>query len=100
MIPPTAWQRVTMMSARTTSFDLDDLLVDVQVAHASIGFPIRTIAEQMGVTYRALRYYESIGLLAPRHENGQRIFSTVDREKLELIVWGKRMGFSLAEIGG
>lgn len=88
-----------MMSMQSSAFDLDDLLVDVQAAHDVIGFSIRTIAEQMGVTYRALRYYESIGLIAPRHENGQRVFTPLDREKLELIVWGKRMGFALAEIG-
>ncbi|QCK86554.1 MerR family transcriptional regulator [Phreatobacter aquaticus] len=87
-----------MMHSSSDAFDLDDLLVDVQAAHNLHGFPIRVIAEQMGLTYRALRYYESIGLIAPRHEKGQRVFSALDREKLELIIWGKRVGFSLAEI--
>jgi DNA-binding transcriptional MerR regulator len=87
------------MNASSSSFDLDDLLPAVEAANTSTGFPIRALSEQMGVTYRALRYYESIGLLAPQHHNGRRIFSALDREKLELIVWGKRMGFTLTEIG-
>jgi DNA-binding transcriptional MerR regulator len=83
---------------QSSTFDLDDLLADVKSANDAHGISIRSMSEQMGVTYRALRYYESIGLIAPRHENGQRLFSNLDREKMELIVWGKRMGFSLAEI--
>lgn len=87
-----------MSLAPNSTFDLDDLLIEVKTANDTHGITIRSMAEQMGVTYRALRYYESIGLIAPRHENGQRLFSSLDREKMELIVWGKRMGFSLAEI--
>jgi DNA-binding transcriptional MerR regulator len=62
---------------------------------------IGEVAERTGLTQRALRYYESIGLLAPasRMEGGFRLYSQDDLRRLEQIVQLKRLlGFSLAEI--
>lgn len=69
-------------------------------AHApeSQSFAIREVASRFQLTYRALRFYESKGLIRPRHEDGQRFYGEEDLSRLELVVWGKRMGFSLAEI--
>jgi DNA-binding transcriptional MerR regulator len=59
---------------------------------------IGDFARQSGVTLRALRFYQSKGLLAPQREGHSRVFSSVDRERLGLILQGKRLGFTLFEI--
>ena len=62
---------------------------------------IGEVAERTGLTQRTLRYYESIGLLAPasRLEGGFRLYNEEDIRRLEQIVQLKRLlGFSLAEI--
>lgn len=79
--------------------DLDDLPGRGDPAHGAHGFTIRDLAAQFQLTYRALRFYESRGLLTPRHTQGRRVYTQEDRERLDLLVWGKRMGFTLAEIG-
>jgi DNA-binding transcriptional MerR regulator len=47
---------------------------------------------------RALRFYQSKGLLAPQRDHGARTFSPEDRERLRLVLQGKRLGFTLFEI--
>lgn len=61
---------------------------------ASIG----DIARDFDVTLRTLRFYESRGLLSPRREGMSRFYSTQDRSRLELILKGKKLGFTLTEI--
>lgn len=56
------------------------------------------LAEAFGVTPRALRFYESKGLLTPRRIGARRVYDRRDRARLELILRGKRLGFSLAEV--
>ncbi len=63
-------------------------------------FTIGDLARDFGVTLRALRFYEDKGLLAPRREGLARLYSVRDRERLGLILKGKRLGFTLAEIRG
>lgn len=69
---------------------------------AADGFlQIGEVAARTGLTQRALRYWESKGLLAPptRMEGGFRLYSTEDISRLERITELKRLlGFSLAEI--
>ncbi|QCK86555.1 MerR family transcriptional regulator [Phreatobacter aquaticus] len=88
-----------MSSKDPTAFDVDTVPGAVERAHGAAGLNIRDIASQFHLTYRALRFYESKGLLTPRHRDGRRVYSEEDRERLELLVWGKRLGFTLAEIG-
>jgi MerR family transcriptional regulator, repressor of the yfmOP operon len=62
---------------------------------------IGEVAQRTGLTQRALRYYETVGLLAPpsRMDGGFRLYSEADVSRLERIVELKRLlGFSLAEI--
>ena len=59
---------------------------------------IGELARSAGVTLRALRFYQSKGLLSPSRDGQARIYSTADRERLELILKGKRLGFTLHEI--
>ncbi len=56
-------------------------------------------SKQYHVTLRALRFYEEQGLLSPRRPSGwRRYYGNLERKRLELILLGKRLGFSLAEI--
>lgn len=60
-------------------------------------YGIRDLASEFDVTTRTIRYYEEKGLLSPRREGSQRIYSASDRTKLKLILRGKRLGLSLDE---
>src|SRR5262245_6171888 len=59
---------------------------------------IGELARDAGVTLRALRFYQSKGLLTPRRNGSARLFSHEDRDRLALILQGKRLGFTLTEI--
>ncbi|MDA8256217.1 MAG: MerR family DNA-binding transcriptional regulator [Betaproteobacteria bacterium] len=59
---------------------------------------ITELARDFGVTTRAIRYWESHGLVSPAREGGNRIYSKRDRTRLKLALRGKRLGLSLAEI--
>ena len=61
-------------------------------------FSITDLAKEFGLTHRALRFYEARGLIAPQRAGRRRIFSRADRERLALIVRGKKLGFTLTEI--
>ena len=61
-------------------------------------FTIRQLCLEFKVTPRALRFYEDKGLLAPAREGLNRVYSYRDRARLQLILRGKRVGLSLAEI--
>ena len=61
-------------------------------------FTIAELAKEFGLTLRALRFYHSRGLIAPERAGRRRIFSRADRDRLALIVKGKKLGFTLAEI--
>ncbi|HET7805491.1 MAG TPA: MerR family DNA-binding protein [Pseudolabrys sp.] len=67
------------------------------VPAVSAGFTITELAQDAGVTIRALRFYQSKGLL-PRREGQAAFFSQDDRNSVEFILRGKRLGFTLAEI--
>jgi DNA-binding transcriptional MerR regulator len=61
-------------------------------------FTIRQLTKELGVTSRTLRHYEDEGLLAPERRGQARIYHGRDRARLTLILRGRRVGFSLAEI--
>jgi DNA-binding transcriptional MerR regulator len=56
------------------------------------------LADELGVTTRTLRFYEAEGLVSPRRQGAARVYSVRDRTRLRLILRGKRLGMSLAEI--
>lgn len=60
-------------------------------------YSIRDLASEFDITTRTIRYYEEKGLLSPKREGAQRIYSPSDRTKLKLILRGKRLGLSLEE---
>jgi len=61
-------------------------------------YSITQLCREFGCTARALRYYEDQGLLAPRRRQMQRVYSYKDRTRLRLVVQGRGVGLSLAEI--
>jgi DNA-binding transcriptional MerR regulator len=61
-------------------------------------FTITELAQEFGLTHRALRFYDSRGLLSPQRDGRRRIFTRADRDRLALIVKGKKLGFTLSEI--
>jgi DNA-binding transcriptional MerR regulator len=61
-------------------------------------YTISELAEEFDVTTRTIRFYEDEGLLSPHREGTRRIFHGRDRTRLRLILRGKRIGFSLADI--
>lgn len=50
------------------------------------------------VTPRSIRFYEEQGLLKPERAGQTRIYREKDKVRLMLILRGKRLGFSLAEV--
>lgn len=62
-------------------------------------FSAAELAEDAGITVRAVRLYEQKGLLHPRKVGNTRVYTYRDRARLELILRGKRVGSSLEEIG-
>jgi DNA-binding transcriptional MerR regulator len=59
---------------------------------------IGELAEEFDTTLRTIRFYEDRGLLAPERRGSTRIFHDRDRVRLQLILRGKRLGFTLDEI--
>ncbi len=60
---------------------------------------IGELAQRVGVRTSALRYYESVGLLAPaRRVSGQRRYSADALERLAVVQLAQQAGFSVAEI--
>ncbi|MBB4052666.1 DNA-binding transcriptional MerR regulator [Devosia subaequoris] len=61
-------------------------------------FAIAELAREFGISTRAIRFYESKGLLSPERVGATRIFRKRDRARLILILRGKRLGFTLRDI--
>ncbi len=87
--PATAWASANKQSAD-----------DFHTATASE--PVCTIGElarRFDLTYRALRFYESRGLLNPVRRGNSRVYRVKDVERLAVIVKAKRLGLTLTAIG-
>jgi len=61
-------------------------------------YGIAELAAELGITARAIRFYEAKDLLAPLRANGGRVYTRRDRARLKLILRAKSIGFSLAEV--
>jgi DNA-binding transcriptional MerR regulator len=59
---------------------------------------IGEVAREFGITLRALRFYEAKRLIAPPRRGATRLYRRRDRERVALILTGRRLGFTLAEI--
>ncbi len=61
-------------------------------------YSISDLAQEFALTTRAIRFYEDEGLLAPRRRGVARVYGERERTRIKLILRGKRLGLSLAEI--
>ena len=59
---------------------------------------IAELAKEFDVTTRTIRFYEDKGLISPERVGQRRVYHPRDRVRLQLIMRGKRLGFSLDEI--
>src|ERR1700679_1657819 len=59
---------------------------------------ISQMSRVFGVSLRTLRFYEDRGLLKPRREGNARYYRSTDRIRMEMILKGKKLGFTLTEI--
>ncbi len=59
---------------------------------------IAELAREFDVTARTIRFYEAEGLIAPLRDGQRRVYRPRERTRLRLILRGRRLGFSLAEV--
>ena len=76
---------------------------DAPNGHAPDSGPEDMTISQMsrlyGVSLRTLRFYEDRGLIKPRRDGNARYYRGADRVRMDMIVRGKKLGFTLSEIG-
>ncbi|OEB81931.1 MerR family transcriptional regulator [Vibrio parahaemolyticus] len=61
-------------------------------------YKISDLAKEFDITTRSIRFYEDVGLIEPERKGNMRVYHRRDKIRLKLILRGKRLGFSLAEI--
>ena len=61
-------------------------------------YTVTELAKELGMTPRAVRFYEDKGLIVPQRAGTTRVYSGRDRARMILILRGKRLGFSLSTI--
>jgi DNA-binding transcriptional MerR regulator len=61
-------------------------------------YTVTELAKELGMTARAIRFYEDKGLIMPQRAGTTRVYSARDRARMILILRGKRLGFSLSTI--
>jgi DNA-binding transcriptional MerR regulator len=59
---------------------------------------IQQVASDLGITTRTLRFYEDKGLIEPRRVGTTRVYTRREVARMQLILRGKRLGFSLRDI--
>ena len=62
---------------------------------------IGALATKTGIAAKTIRYYESVGLLAPpaRSEGNYRIYGERDVSTLRFVQRARHLGFSIKEVG-
>lgn len=59
---------------------------------------IGEMSKRFDVTLRALRFYEDKGLLSPKREGANRLYSRQDCTRLRMILLGRKVGFTLRDV--
>ena len=73
-------------------------IVEAAEAASSRLLTVTELADQLGVTARAIRFYEDKGLISPERVGATRVYSKRETARMQLILRGKRLGFSLRDI--
>ena len=68
------------------------------MSDTNLTYTISELAKEFDITPRSIRHYEDQKLILPGRNGSQRVYSKGDRVRLQLILRGKRIGFSLSEI--
>ena len=61
-------------------------------------YTVTELAAELGVTARAIRFYEDKGLLSPSRAGATRVYTHREQARMMLILRGKRLGFTLRDI--
>ncbi len=61
-------------------------------------YTVPQLSKDLSITERAIRFYESKGLVKPSRAGNTRIFNYKDRARLLIIMRAKKLGFSLKDI--
>lgn len=61
-------------------------------------YTITELTREFDISTRTIRFYEDEGLISPIRRGRTRLFRHSDRQLLRMILRGKRLGFSIAEI--
>ena len=87
-------------NVHTTTMAIDSMTATApaDAAHDDIPMTIGEVAREFGMTLRTLRFYESKRLVTPQRRGAVRFYYRHDRERITLILTGRRLGFTLAEI--
>jgi DNA-binding transcriptional MerR regulator len=83
------------MARSGTAFEVEETAMSAAVERL---YTITELSDEVGATARAIRFYESKGLLSPRRVGANRVYDYRDRARLLIILRGKRLGFSLSRI--
>lgn len=62
-------------------------------------YTISDLAKEFNITTRAIRFYESRGLIRPERVGLSRRYSKRDRARLILILRGRNLGFTVEDVG-
>jgi DNA-binding transcriptional MerR regulator len=91
-----------MSSLSSPSAGVSGALLDeegrVALDSAQPELTISQMSRLFGVSLRTLRFYEDRGLIKPRREGNARYYRGTDRIRMEMILKGKKLGFTLTEI--
>lgn len=61
-------------------------------------YSVTELGNDLGITARTIRFYETKGLIAPQRAGNNRVYTARDRARMILILRGKKLGFTLREI--
>jgi DNA-binding transcriptional MerR regulator len=88
------------MSGRDSSASIANAVTNPggEPGEEEVALSIGDLADEFGITTRAIRFYEARGLLAPLRRGTNRTFTRRDRARLRLILRGKNLGFTLEDI--
>ena len=87
-----------MSSLKQASSPLGGVEAEAAAPDRQAELTISQMSRLYGVSLRTLRFYEDRGLIKPRREGNARFYRGADRVRLEMILRGKKLGFTLSEI--